>query len=37
MSLSIPIYRYSEERAKTFVEKVKEAVKAISASFATMV
>jgi IclR family transcriptional regulator, KDG regulon repressor len=34
VSLSIPLYRYDEERARIYVEKVRETVKAISASLA---
>jgi DNA-binding IclR family transcriptional regulator len=37
VSLSIPIYRYDEERARTYVEKVRETVQAISAALATVV
>lgn len=36
VSLSIPIYRYDEERAKLLAASVQETVKAISASLATM-
>lgn len=37
VSLSIPIYRYDEERARLFIDKVRETVRAISASVATIV
>jgi DNA-binding IclR family transcriptional regulator len=37
ISLSIPIYRYDEERAKVYVDKVQETVRAISASLANIV
>lgn len=37
ISLSIPLYRYDEERAKDYVERVKSTVRAISASLATIV
>lgn len=37
VSLSIPIYRYEEEQAKFLVERVKETVKAICSSLATLV
>lgn len=36
VSLSIPIYRYDEERARMVTDKVQETVKAISASVATI-
>lgn len=37
VSLSIPIYRFDEERALMITDKVQETVRAISASLATMV
>lgn len=37
VSLSIPIYRYDEERARAYVQKVQETVQAISAELATVV
>ena len=36
VSLSIPIYRYDEERARVVTDKVQETVKAISASVSTL-
>lgn len=36
VSLSIPLYRYDEARAGAFIEKVRDTVKAISASLATI-
>ena len=37
ISLSIPIYRFNEERAANYIARVKETVAAISASLATIV
>lgn len=36
VSLSIPIYRYDEERARLFTDKVQQTVNAISGTLATM-